>query len=116
MINDIFKRSQFFTLITELSENLHHNAVKHGLWDSTNKAEKIALMQSELSEVLEAVREGGRQIDKHCPYYEKEAVELADVIIRVLDYCHFYCIPIAQAIIAKAGYNETHPYKHGKAF
>ena len=40
-------------------------------------------------------------------------IELADVIIRILDYCGKEKIDIGQALNIKHEYNKTRPYKHG---
>lgn len=39
--------------------------------------------------------------------------ELADVIIRVLDYCGYAGIDIDAAISQKHEYNKSRPYRHG---
>lgn len=39
--------------------------------------------------------------------------EMADVIIRVAHYCGANGIDLAEAVIEKAAYNATRPYKHG---
>ena len=100
--------------LTELAKEFHDNAVAHGFWDNPNKGERIALMHSELSEALEAVRKPGP--DDKLPHLDSETVELADAIIRILDYCHYYRLPIEEAVLAKHEYNIKRPYKHGKAF
>lgn len=41
---------------------------------------------------------------------------MADVVIRVMDYCESQGIDLAQAIIAKSAYNKTRPHKHGKQY
>lgn len=71
------------------------------------KAEKIALIHSEVSEVLEAIRKGDRF---------NEAEELADVAIRLLDYCGRYNIDLGAAIEQKMLRNYQRPFKNGKAF
>lgn len=41
------------------------------------------------------------------------AVELADCVIRILDYCGQAEIDIEEAIRIKHEYNKTRPYRHG---
>ena len=79
-----------------------------------NKGEKIALMHSELSEMLEGVRKPSP--DKHCPEFTNEEIELADAIIRAMDYAKKLNLRLPEAIIAKHEYNTSRPYKHGKKF
>jgi hypothetical protein len=40
-------------------------------------------------------------------------IELADCIIRILDYCGRSGIDIEEAIRIKHEYNKTRPYRHG---
>lgn len=44
---------------------------------------------------------------------EGVAVELADCMIRILDYCGHAGIDIEEAIRIKHEYNKTRPYRHG---
>ena len=41
------------------------------------------------------------------------AAELADVIIRVLDYCAYAGIDIENVLEVKHKYNKSRPYRHG---
>lgn len=55
---------------------------------------------------------------KACEKYERRkpegvAVELADCMIRILDYCGRAGIDIEEAIRIKHEYNKTRPYRHG---
>ncbi|NIA28842.1 MAG: hypothetical protein GWP06_02880 [Actinobacteria bacterium] len=79
-----------------------------------NNGEKIALMHSELSEMLEGVRKPGP--DKHCPEFTNEEIELADNFIRGMDYAEKFNLRLSEAIIAKMLYNSGRPYKHDKEF
>ena len=59
----------------EYMEESYNNSVVKGFWqggDKRNKAEMIALMHSELSEMLEGVRKPGP--DSHYPDFTSEAV------------------------------------------
>jgi NTP pyrophosphatase (non-canonical NTP hydrolase) len=66
---------------------------------------KICLMHSELSEALEGLRKGKQ--DDHLPHRKAEEVELADAIIRILDYCGWRGFDIAGALAEKLAYNAT---------
>ncbi len=91
-----------------------------GFWSGeapklTKQAEKIALMHSELSEALEALRHGNPP-DKHCPQFSSLEVELADVLIRLMDFAGHYRLDVGGAAKAKLQVNASRPYKHGKGF
>lgn len=70
-----------------------------------NKGEMIALMHSELSEMLEGVRKDKQ--DDHLPEMKSEAVEMADLLIRAFDYIGAHGIDIDKAFWAKRKYNLT---------
>lgn len=70
-----------------------------------NKGELIALMHSELSETLEGVRKNLQ--DEKLPHRKAEEVELADLLIRVFDYCGAYGLDIGGAYEEKMAYNAT---------
>lgn len=100
-----------------LQQLVHNNAVDKGFYDNPdqNDGEKIALMHSELSEALEALRNDNPPDDK-IPKFTGTEAELADTIIRIMDYAGWRDLDIAGAIVAKIKYNSTRPRKHGKEF
>ena len=76
------------------------------------KGELIALMHSELSEALEAIREG-EPPDNKLPKFTSVETELADVLIRVFDYAGTFNLRLGEALVAKMEYNADRPHKHG---
>jgi NTP pyrophosphatase (non-canonical NTP hydrolase) len=97
---------------------VHDWAQKKGWWEQPrNKGELIALMHSELSECLEALRAKEQpHMDDKVPELTGEAAELADTVIRIFDYCGGNGIDLGQAIAMKHAFNTKRPYKHGKTF
>jgi hypothetical protein len=120
------------TNLNELARECHQIAVDHGFWDHRlisqarvegegaksfavtelvdNPSiwpEKLALMHSEISEMLDEQRHD---------HDEAEEIELVDLLIRALDYAGAKGWDIDRAFSRKMAFNRQRPHLHGRKF
>ena len=92
-------------MINEFAREVHENSVRHGWWDEERELpEIIALCHSELSEALEAYRNGEEMVWMNGEKPDGIAVEMCDCIIRILDYLAEENIDIDYVLGIKHGY------------
>lgn len=112
----------------------HHELMKgKGFWDGENSiiaclqehapglipiaiaafdGQKIALVTSESSEKLEALRHGNPPDDK-VPEFSGAEAEGADELLRIMDHSHARKWGVAEALVAKMMMNATRASMHG---
>lgn len=102
-----------FTGITEdevrILRNIQHKCYQASLqagWHSKPRepGTMLMLMVSEIAEAMEGVRKDLK--DSHLPNRPSAEVELADAVIRILDFGGKYDFDIAGAIQEKMHYNK----------
>lgn len=70
---------------------------------------RLALMHCEVSEAVIGYTRPSEKI----PGFSCEEEELADVILRIMDYAGLKKLRIAEAVVAKHNHNCSRPYRHG---
>ena len=123
MIKRMLSQIQMNNLVTDygldaLSAVLHETAIEKGFWEGTISYDKVgnklALVHSEVTEVLEAIRKNKGS--------EEVVEEMADVIIRLLD---IYAAmrnsgdlihSLDESLDKKINKNKERPKLHGNLF
>lgn len=108
-------RKGFHDIDVEISELTQNYGVPADLVRSIKQArvaQRLMLVVSELSEALEAVRNGNPP-DSHIPEFSGLEAELADAVIRIQDLAETESARLGKAIVAKAAYNSRRPAMHG---
>ncbi len=100
--------NKFIGHFNVFSKEVFINNISHGFHDDRDNAlsvpTKLALIHSEVSEALEAHRNGQ---DEHL------AEEIADVVIRCMDLAEAEGLDLGKAIVDKHQVNLGRPFKHG---
>ncbi len=114
VMQDEFSKDErlFSGTLNALASHCHQLAKSAGWYTDIRTGEPIepevgtryALFHSEISEVFEARRKN--LMDDHLKDRKGEEVELADAIIRIMDYAGFYKLDIGGALVDKLYYNR----------
>ena len=110
--------------ITDAQERVYAVNEANGWFeDDRTVGDDIALLHSEVSEMLEAYRDGGLADQTERDYNldgslrnpkpEGFGAEAADVLIRLLDTCKRRGVNLAGEFERKLRYNQTRGHKHG---
>lgn len=108
-------KSQIIAAVNFLSDVCFGQANAAGWWTDLktgqsligkrNKGEMIALMHSELSEMLEGTRKNA--MDDKLPHRKMEETELADALIREFDYSGAHRLPLGEVLFEKLVFNAS---------
>lgn len=124
------------TVFDHLAERINRWAQGKGFWDRPDrlralcandpevkhyvenlvKSQKQMLVVTEGAELIEGLRKPTEANDHDPEAFTNEEVEVADQIIRLLDYAGEYKLRIGQCLLAKMVKNEARPHRHGKSF
>lgn len=101
-------------VLNELATEAYEIAKSKGWHDQPNPIDRCAmLMITEVSELYEAYRmDPNAPCDKGIPITAAEE-ELADILIRCLDFAVEFDLRVGTAVRLKMAYNRTRPHKHG---
>lgn len=100
------KKDMFANVANDIKDVCYGLAKDAGWHDKPREAgTMIALIHSEVSEALEGIRKD--MMDDHLTNRKMVEVEMADAIIRIMDFCGKYNFDIGGAIVDKLIYNTT---------
>jgi NTP pyrophosphatase (non-canonical NTP hydrolase) len=102
--------------LREIQNNVHALAREKGWWDAPRRPpEVLMLIVTELAEAMEEYRNGYGVAIRYNEDGKPEGmpIELADAVIRILDFCAYVDVDLEKYILLKHEYNKTRPYRHG---
>jgi NTP pyrophosphatase (non-canonical NTP hydrolase) len=95
---ELYRELTPITLLATLTTNLHGEVSE--LWEAGRAGT--------LGESCGKTFEDGRPLELTCAQEE-----IADILIRVLDTCHYLGIDVDTSVARKLEFNRQRPYRHG---
>ncbi|APD20806.1 hypothetical protein [Pseudomonas phage PA10] len=111
---ELFERESVFEFVSGFNKMMTGLEVVNRKWNTDlvtgepikrDALHMLMLVTTEIAEAAEGVRKD--LMDDHLPERKMEEVELADAIIRIMDYANVRELDVAGAIIEKIEYNMT---------
>ena len=100
---------QLAAALNVLANDIHDDSVSAGWWDDGDDkyvlATKLMLVVSEVAEAMEGLRKDSW--DDHLPHRKMVEVEVADALIRLLDFSSALNMDIGSAVMEKLEYNRN---------
>jgi NTP pyrophosphatase (non-canonical NTP hydrolase) len=116
---DTADENAFIDLTNDLCADVYALSRRNGFHDPEKTLpHTVGMIVSELAEAIEADRKSpaipmaSTKLDMLTAVEE----ELADAVIRIMDYCGKHGMNLGKAIIAKHAYNQSRPFRHGKGY
>lgn len=106
----------FWDIPPELSDMMEDNPKVASYVVALIKSQKQMLVVTEGAELIEGLRKPTEANDHDPEAFTNEEVEIADQMIRLLDYAGHFRLRIGECILAKMEKNEARPHRHGKSF
>ena len=126
---EILKTSEFAELQREAwqtceDKGFHEPRIREGVLRKVTPMENLALIAGEVGEAIGDYQKYADLSVRYEPTSDVSVqsglkpegvpVELADVVIRILEFCENYEIDFYQVLRMKMDYNKTRPRMHGK--
>lgn len=102
----------FIASFSALADRANVNAHNKGFYEKPQETgTRLMLMVTEIAEACDADRKDLR--DDKIPEFLGLEAELADCIIRIMDFSAEKDLRVAEAVVAKMKFNKTRDYLHG---